>query len=82
MDTISFRVDKKLKMEFDKASIRWSQSQAIKEVIHAFYQHLLMHEESQKSPQPIFKDSGFIGSFQGKKDHSVIIREIFLKLEG
>lgn len=69
METISFRADKNLKKELDfvKASLKSSQSQAIKNAIHSFYQHLRIQEKAKKSPQQIFKESGYIGSFQSKK---------------
>lgn len=61
MERISFRIEDQLKEElaFVKASLNSNQSQAIKEAIHAFYQHLQSQEKSKKSSQKIFKDSGY-----------------------
>ena len=73
METISFRIEEQLKEElaFVKATLNANQSQAIKEAIHAFYQHLQSQERLKKSPQTILKETGFIGSFKGEKDLSV-----------
>lgn len=47
-----------------------NQSQAIKDAIHAFYHQLKTCEQVKKSPEEILKSSGFIGSFEVKKDLS------------
>lgn len=73
METISFRIENQLKEElaFVKAALNSTQSDAIKEAIHAFYKYLQKQEKSKKTPQEIFKESGFIGCFKGRKDLSV-----------
>lgn len=73
METISFRIDDELKKEltFVKSTLKSTQTQAIKDAIHALYQHLQLHEKSKKSPQEIFKESGYLGSFKARKDLSV-----------
>lgn len=72
METFSFRYDEKVKRELDfiKASLNANQSQSIKDAIHAFYQYLKMEEKAKLSPSQILKESGFIGSFKGKKNLS------------
>lgn len=81
METISFRFDDELKKELDfiKTAINLNQSQAIKEAIHAFYQFLKTQEQAERSPQEILKESGFIGSFQAKKDLSVTYKRDIAK---
>lgn len=73
MKTISLRVDRELEEEIDfvKAALDTTQTQVIKEAIHAFYLYLQNQEKLKKSPKEIFKSSGYIGSFEGKKDLSV-----------
>ncbi len=73
METISFRIDEDIKKEltYVKETLNATQTQAIKDAIHALYQYLLKQEKSKKSPQEIFKESGYIGSFRGKKDLSL-----------
>ena len=77
METFSFRFDEKIKRELDfiKSYLNANQSQAIKDAIHAFYQFLKQEEQAQLSPAEIFKKSGFIGSFKGKKDLSTNYKE-------
>ena len=72
METFSFRCDDTLKKELDfiKTSLNSNQSQAIKDAIHAFYQILKAEEQGEQSPQDILKESGFIGSFEAKKNLS------------
>ena len=72
MQTISFRFDAEVKKELDyiKSHINSSQSQAIKDAIHAYYRHLQEQEEEKKSPQQLLKESGYIGSFKGRKNLS------------
>ena len=85
METISFRFDDELKKELDyiKTTLNSNQSQAIKDAIHAFYQHLKTQEKAKQSPQEILKGSGFIGSFQADKDLSVTYkRDITKGLKG
>lgn len=81
METISFRFDKELKKElnFIKTTLNSNQSQAIKDAIHAFYQHLKKEEKAKKSPQEILKESGFIGSFEAKTDLSVSYKRELVK---
>lgn len=70
METISFRIDDKLKKELDyiKTTLNENQSQAIKDAIHSFYHSLKTRQQSKRSPQEILKASGFIGSFQHKEN--------------
>lgn len=79
METISFRVDDELKKELNyvKSVLNSTQSQAIKDAIHTLYQFLIEKEESMKSPQAIFKESGYLGSFQGNSDLSVNYKKYF-----
>jgi hypothetical protein len=72
MDIISFRSNKEFKQELDfiKLTLNVSQSQAIKDAVHAFYQYLKDREEVEKSPYEIFKESGYLGSFSSRKDLS------------
>ena len=81
METFSFRCDDKLKKELDfiKTTLNSNQSQAIKDAIHAFYQVLKTQEQSQRSPQEILKESGFIGSFEAKEDLSVTYKSDITK---
>lgn len=81
METISFRFDDELKKELDfiKATLNSNQSQAIKDAIHAFYQLLKNQEQAKKLPQEILKESGFIGSFQAKKDLSATYKRDIVK---
>lgn len=81
METFSFRCDDKSKKELDfiKASLNSNQSQAIKDAIHAFYVILKTQEQEQRSPQEILKESGFIGSFEAKKDLSVTYKQDIAK---
>jgi hypothetical protein len=81
MDIISFRFNKDLKHELDfiKATLNVSQTQAIKDAIHAFYHHLITEEESKKSPYELFKESGYLGSFSSKKDLSTGYKEELTK---
>lgn len=81
METISFRADDELKRELDyvKSALNSTQSQAIKDAIHAFYQKLLVQEKSRKSPQIIFNESGYLGSFQGPSDLSVSYKKNLAK---
>lgn len=68
--TTSFRFDDKVKGELDyiKDTLQASQSEAIKEAIHIYYQILM--KKSTESPVDILKKSGFIGSFKGNKNLS------------
>lgn len=77
METISFRIENELKKElaFVKSTLNTTQTDAIKEAIHAYYIYLLKQERSKKSPQEIFKESGYIGSFKGRKDLSVTYKK-------
>ena len=70
--TISFRIDDESKKELDfiRKISNANQTQAIKDAIHVFYQSLKTDKQTKRSPQEILKDSGFIGSFQAKKDLS------------
>jgi len=73
MEIISFRYDDELKKElnFIQTTINSNQSQAIKNSIHAFYLYLKNKKQTKKSPQEILMESGFIGSFEARKDLSV-----------
>ena len=77
METFSFRYDEKVKRELDfiKTYLDSNQSQAIKDAIHAFYQYLKIEEQTKLSPKEIFKESGFIGCFQGKKNLSTTYKK-------
>ncbi len=81
METFSFRCDDKSKkeLEYIKESLNSNKSQAIKDAIHAFYVHLKTQEQEQLSPQKILKESGFIGSFEAKKDLSVTYKQDIAK---
>jgi hypothetical protein len=81
METFSFRYDEKVKKELDfiKACLNSNQSQAIKDAIHAFYQCLKKEEKAKLSPSQILKESGFIGSFKGKKNLSTTYKEELTK---
>ena len=81
MDIISFRFDKEVKRELDfiKISLNVTQTQAIKDAIHAFYHNLKAQEESKKSHYEMFKESGYLGSFSSKKDLSTTYKEELTK---
>ena len=81
METASFRFDDEVKKElnFIKATLNSNQSQAIKNAIHAFYQHLKNQEKAKKSPKEILMESGFIGSFEAKNDLSVTYKRELTK---
>lgn len=81
METFSFRYDKNVKKELDfiKTYHNSNQSQAIKDAIHAFYQNLKREEKAKLSPAEILKESGFIGSFEGKKNLSTKYKEEITK---
>jgi hypothetical protein len=71
MKMVSLRLDEKAEKELDyiKSVLHESQSQALKEAIHAYYE-ILMKTKSQKNPAEIFKSSGFIGCFNADRDLS------------
>lgn len=73
MGTISFRIDTELrrKLTLIRSKLKSTQSQAIKDAIHAYYHHLQLHKKTKKSPEEIFKESGYLGSFENRKDLSV-----------
>lgn len=81
METFSFRYSEEIKKELDfiKSTLNSNQSQAIKDAIHAFYKYLKTQEQAKKSPQEMFKQSGFIGSFEGRKDLSVTYKRDITK---
>lgn len=81
METFSFRYDERVKRELDfiKSYFDSNQSQAIKDAIHAFYQHLKMEEQAQLSPKQIFEESGFIGCFQAEKNLSTTYKKKITK---
>lgn len=81
METFSFRYDDQIKKELDyiKASLHSNQSQAIKDAIHAFYKALKTENEAKSSPQQLLKESGFIGSFEAKKNLSETYKEDIAK---
>lgn len=81
METFSFRYDDNVKKELDfiKAYLNSTQSQAIKDAIHAFYQYLKAEEKAKSSPTEILKESGFIGSFEGKRNLSTTYKQELTK---
>lgn len=81
MEVISFRIDKDLKKELEHLtnSLNSSQSQAIKDAIHAFYQQIINQEKVKKTPQMILRESGYIGSFEGRRDLSVTYKRDITK---
>jgi len=74
---ISFRSDEQIKKEIDyiKYACNATQTQAIKDAIHAFYRQLQLKEDGGKSPQELLTQSGFIGSFEANEDLSTNYKE-------
>lgn len=76
MRMLSLRLDERTEKELDyiKATLNGSQSLAVKEAIHAYYETLVA-DGSGKSSSDIFIDSGYVGSFKAEKDLSVNYKE-------